>query len=106
MAFAASGAGHQYGGGGQYKSGNHHGQTARGSHMAFMAQMSNSQLLAYGDTLQEIKEEEESVVQDMTSNGLAIKQFLKIFSRKKQEGDTAPGIKETDNLNNRSKSII
>ena len=57
MAHACSGAGHQYGGSGQYKS--HHGRPTRVSLVSQMSQMSDIQLQAYNETMQEIKEEVE-----------------------------------------------
>ena len=56
MAHACSGAGHQYGSG-QYKS--HHGRPTRVSLVSQMSQMSDTQLQAYNETMQEIKEEKE-----------------------------------------------
>ena len=58
MAHACSGAGHQYGGSGQYKS-HHGGRPTRVSLVSQMSQMSDVQLQAYNDNMQEIKEEEE-----------------------------------------------
>ena len=62
MAHACSGAGHQYGGSGQYKS--HHGRPTRVSMVSQMSQMSDVQLQEYAEreTMQEIQEEEEKVV--------------------------------------------
>ena len=99
MAFAASGASQC--GGGQYKAGNHHAQSNKSSKVAFMSKMSDSQLLSYSDSLQDIKEEHESFTQNKPSNGLGIKQFVKLFKRENLENDDAVFIKESDQRNTR-----
>ena len=100
MAFAASGAGHQFGGG-QYKSGNHHGQSGRLSKMGLMSQMSDSQLLSYGESLQDIKEQDDKSVQDVNSNGVGFQHFLNKFKKKNSENETTTNVKEIEDLNNR-----
>ena len=99
MAFAASGAGHQFGGG-QYKSGNH-GQSGRLSKMGLMSQMSDSQLLSYGESFQDIKEQDEKSMQEVNSNGVDFKHFLNRFKKKNSENETITNVKETEDVNNR-----
>ena len=102
VAFAASGAGHQYGGG-QYKSSTHHGRLSK---MGLMAQMSDSQLLSYAGSLQDIKEEEENSETDISSKKLHVKQFLDKLKKKRHNEEKLPSVKENNEISDRCNRYI
>ena len=74
MAHACSGAGHQYGGGGQYKG--HHGRPTRVSLISQMSQMSDVQLQqVVNESLQQVNEEEETKPTKIVNNTSWLRQF-------------------------------
>ena len=97
VAFAASGAGHQYGGG-QYKASSHHGRLSK---MGLMAQMSDSQLLSYAESLQDIKDQEENPETDISSRKLYVKHFLDKLKKKKHNEETLTPVKENNEISDR-----